>query len=144
MMRIVGLVLISAVGWLSEAARAAAAAEKKAAPPDCRQNPAYARLDFWVGRWKVVDPKGVHQGDNWIEKALGGCALIEHWRDAGGHEGVSLFYYHRVEKRWKQVWVTDAGLVKEKAEELDFPGPGLRFQGKIPTPAGETILDRRR
>lgn len=147
MRRSVRLLWIAAAAGLSVEASAWGAPgsernEPAPAPAGCRQDPAYARLDFWVGRWQVADPKGVRQGDNRIEKTLGGCALLEHWRDADGHEGKSLFYYRRAEKRWKQVWVTDDGFVKEKAEILDFPGPGLRFQGELPTATGESILDR--
>jgi hypothetical protein len=140
MRRTLGWLAIAAAGFLS--GEAPSAAEDAPPPRACGQDPAYARLDFWVGHWDVVDPKGVRQGENRIEKTLGGCALLEHWRDADGSEGKSLFYFRRSEKRWKQVWVTDDGAVKEKAERLDFPGPGLRFQGKIPTPSGETVLDR--
>jgi hypothetical protein len=121
----------------------AAGAEGPAKPPSCGAEPAYAKLDFWIGRWEVYDAKGSKDGDNRIEKTLRGCAILEHWREASdGSEGKSLFYYRRAEKRWKQVWVTDSGAVKEKAEVLDFPGPGLRFQGEIREPSGETILDR--
>jgi hypothetical protein len=112
------------------------------APPPCRDDPAHARLDFWIGRWVVFEKNGAKDGDNTVEKALGGCAVLEHWRAADGSAGESFFYVRRAEKRWKQVWVTDSGAVKEKAEQLDFPGPGLRFQGEIPLPSGETILDR--
>jgi hypothetical protein len=119
----------------------AAATEAKDAPAPCG-DAVYAKLDFWVGRWEVFDPKGEKQGDNRIEKTLSGCALLEHWRDVAGSEGKSLFYYRRAEKKWKQVWVTDSGGVKEKAELLDYPGPGLRFQGKIPLPSGEALDDR--
>jgi hypothetical protein len=127
----------------SRLAAVAAAAEGSAKPPSCREDAAYAKLDFWLGQWEVFDAKGARDGDNRIEKALGGCAILEHWRAAAdGSEGQSLFYYRRAEKRWKQVWVTDSGGVKEKAEVLDFPGPGLRFQGEIPLPSGGTILDR--
>ena len=127
---------------LASQTRRAAAAEAKPVPAPCAGDAAYATLDFWVGQWEVFDPKGEKQGHNRIEKTLSGCAILEHWRDAGGSEGKSLFYYRRAEKKWKQVWVTDSGAVKEKAERLDYPGPGLRFQGKIPLPSGEGIDDR--
>jgi len=102
----------------------------------------YQRLDFWVGEWEVRNPEGKLQGTNRIERTLGTCALREHWTSAAGGEGESLFYYHRSETRWKQVWVTAAGFVKEKAEVKDDDGPGVRFQGEVTYPGRGVVLDR--
>ena len=111
-------------------------------PVPCRDDPAYRQLDFWIGTWEVFNPKGERDGENVIEKVLDGCAIVENWTDAQRGNGKSLFYYRRAEHRWKQVWVTDLGGVKEKSQQLDFPGPGLRFQGELQSPSGGTILDR--
>lgn len=113
-------------------------------PPEapCKVDPGYGRLDFWVGRWEVFDPKGKKDGDNLIEKILASCAIVENWTEADGSQGKSLFYYLRGQRRWKQVWVTDTGFVKEKAQLLDYPGPGVRFQGELPLPGGVVVLDR--
>jgi hypothetical protein len=95
-----------------------------------------------VGSWNVVLASGTRAGTNRIEKTLAGCAVLEHWKDVTGNEGKSLFYYHRVQKLWKQVWVTDAGPIKEK-RLVQPPSPdSVRFQGEIPLPDGRTILDR--
>lgn len=102
---------------------------------------AYSRLDLWVGRWKVESTEGEAVGTNRIEKSLGGCAVFEHWTAASGGQGKSLFYFHPAEKRWKQVWVTEGGFVKEKAEVTEYPGPGVRFQGEVTYPQGP-VLDR--
>jgi hypothetical protein len=33
---------------------------------------------------------------------VGGCALVENWREAvGSGEGKSLFYYQKANKQWK-------------------------------------------
>ena len=104
----------------------------------------YHRLDFWVGSWDVTltaDAR-VLAGTNVIEKTLGGCALIEHWTDTRGGAGKSLFYYHPADRVWKQVWVTDAGSVKEKVSQPQ-PAPGaVRFQGELRGANGATVLDR--
>jgi hypothetical protein len=99
------------------------------------------RLDFWIGTWDVRNPAGGREGHNVIERVLGGCAILEHWSDADGSEGKSLFYIDGPGRRWKQVWVTDTGAFKEKAEILGFTG-GIRFQGEIPLPDGRRIQDR--
>ena len=105
--------------------------------------PEYSKLDFWIGQWDVVSPKGAPEGTNRIEKILSGCAIVENWRDTEGHEGKSLFYYQPVGKQWRQVWVTDAGPIKEKQLLSDYDGPGVRFQGELPRRSGQgTYLDR--
>ncbi|HVT73044.1 MAG TPA: hypothetical protein VHD61_07895 [Lacunisphaera sp.] len=99
-------------------------------------------LDFWVGTWKVVLADGQKAGDNRIEKLLGGFALQENWSEPDHHEGKSWFYFHRLENRWKQVWVTDGGFVKEKAQEEGAPPGSVRFQGVVIGKGGVRILDR--
>jgi hypothetical protein len=101
-----------------------------------------SKPDFWVDRWEVFDPKGKKDGDNLIEKILASCAIVENGTEVDGSQGKSLFYYLRAQRRWKQVWVTDTGFVKEKTQLLDYPGPGVRFQGELPLPSGLVVLDR--
>ncbi len=81
-------------------------------------------------------------GHDLIEKTLNGAAVVENWQDVNGHAGKSWFYYYRPEKRWKQVWVTDVGFVKEKALVEKFADGGVRFRGEIPLPDGRKRLDQ--
>lgn len=111
----------------------------------CADDPTFHTLDFWVGQWDVF--VGEQQvGTNRIEKVLSGCALIENWRDAGGGEGKSLFYYNPETRTWKQVWVTEnprtPGGVKEKHHIATLEGGAMRFQGTIRLPDGGSYLDR--
>ena len=101
------------------------------------------QLDFWLGDWEVYDAK-THQrdGHNHIEKLLKGAVVMENWSDANGSAGKSWFYYYRPEKRWKQVWVTDTGFVKEKALVEAYPDGGVRFRGVIPKSDGGTVVDQ--
>ena len=127
-----------------------AAAQAGGAQAPCA-GPEYRLLDFWTGRWdvKLSPPEGQAQagsaktlGTNIIEKTLGGCAVLEHWSDAAGGSGKSLFYYHPAERVWKQVWVTDIGRVKEK-RAVAAPSPdAVRFQGELRADDGSRILDR--
>jgi tetratricopeptide (TPR) repeat protein len=107
----------------------------------CEADPAYHKLDFWLGHWDVF-AEGKLDGTNFIEKTLNGCALIENWKEADGHEGKSLFYYNPVTKERKQVWVTDVGPLKEKLEVEAAEKGAVRFQGEIPQKGGGKILDR--
>jgi len=108
-----------------------------------RADPALPQpLDFWVGDWEVFLASGPKDGDNHITKLLEGHALLENWAELDGHEGKSWFYYYRPENRWKQVWVTDGGGVKEKAQIADAPAGSVRFRGEIPLKDGRKLLDQ--
>ena len=84
-------------------------------------------LDFWLGRWEVRTVDGVVAGTNHIERVLGGYAILEHWRDAAGGEGKSLFFFDRSASTWRQVWVME-GHVKEKTLAAAEPGRA-QFEG---------------
>jgi hypothetical protein len=109
-------------------------------PPSCR-GAEYRALDFWVGDWTVVTPRGERDGTNHIQPILGGCPVREQWTDAQAGQGESLFYYDRSLGRGKQVWVTTEGTGKEKTQ-IDAPPGTVRFQGQVPRPRGGTVLDR--
>lgn len=117
-----------------------------ALPPlhPCEGDPDYRKLDFWVGTWDVYDNHdGMLNGTDVVEKIVGGCALMENWREADGSGlGKSLFYYVKARKQWKQVWVTDAGPIKEKQLIAELKDGGVRFQGEIPQLDGRSHLDR--
>jgi hypothetical protein len=123
---------------------AASQSPSTGAPVPCEKNPAYHKLDFWVGQWDVFDLKsGEKDGTNRIEKILKECTLIENWTEASdGSEGKSLFYYQPSKNQWKQVWVTDAGPMKEKALDKSYSGDGVRFAGEIPHRDGTSHWDR--
>jgi hypothetical protein len=112
----------------------------------CEDDPRFELLDFWVGTWEVTDPAGNPQGSNTIEKVLAGCAILEHWTDAGGSQGKSLFYVDPASGVWKQVWVTQralaAGGTKEKRFVERTEAGGVRFQGTITLEDGRSYLDR--
>jgi len=115
------------------------------ASPPCTADSAWRELDFWLGEWDVF-AGGRRAGTNRVERILGGCALVEHWTDAAGRQGRSLFYYSPVTAEWKQVWVTaqagSPGGLKEKVLVERLPGGALRFQGEIPLAGGGAYLDR--
>ena len=113
-------------------------------PHPCQGDPEYHKLDFWVGTWDVYDNHdGTLNGRDVVEKIVGGCAIVENWKEADGSgEGKSLFYYQSAKKQWKQVWVTDAGPIKEKQLVEEMKDGGVRFQGEIPHHDGKSHLDR--
>ena len=113
--------------------------------PPCAADTAMHALDFWLGRWTVVDSAGTKLGDDTVEEILNGCAVTERWRGAEGDEGMSLFFYVPALKRWRQVWVTGQALgvggLKEKELIARYPDGGTRFQGVLQGSRG-VILDR--
>ena len=135
------LLVTLALTTAASASRAASDPAPSNAPPSPCSAPAAHRLDFWIGQWEVKNPSGGLEGHNRIEKILGGCAILENWTEADGSEGKSLFYFDAPGGRWKQVWITDAGQFKEKAEVKDAP-EGVRFQGEIPLRDGRRLQDR--
>ena len=108
--------------------------------------PKYRIMDFWVGEWDVIAANGQTAGTNRIESVLSGCAIIEHWRGAGGGEGKSWFYYNNITDTWHQIWMTASaprpGGTKEKRLVAVFEDGGTRFQGEYPGPNGVIVLDR--
>ena len=112
--------------------------------PHCADLASYHLLDFWLGDWDVfVGDELV--GHNRIEKTMAGCAVLEHWTDSGGNEGMSLFFVDG-KGTWKQIWVTGMahlpGGVKEKTMTDMTIENGLRFQGQIHHPDVGNWLDR--
>ncbi len=98
-------------------------------------------LDFWLGDWEVF-ADGRLDGTDRVERVLAGAAIVENWHDSDGHEGKSWFYFYVPENRWKQVWVTDGGFVKEKTLVGILPEGGIRFRGEIPLRGGRKIIDQ--
>jgi hypothetical protein len=70
----------------------------------------YRQFDFWLGDWDVVEA-GKPAGANRITSILGGCAVREEWKGAGGLTGTSLNMWDSAKKRWSQTWVDEKGNV---------------------------------
>jgi hypothetical protein len=130
-----------ALGMLATAAHA----QEGSGPPECDSIEGFHLLDFWIGEWQV-ESEGEVVGHNKILKVQHGCAIEEHWTDAGGGTGQSLFYYLPAVDEWHQVWVTPsataAGGVKQKKLVEQLENGGVRFQGTITRADGTTYLDR--
>lgn len=113
------------------------------AAQQCSDLPSADWLDFWVGEW-VVTVGDQQVGRSHIEPILSGCAILEHWEDARGSQGKSMFYLG-TGGTWQQLWVTSRsqspGGLKEKRLLARYPDGGVRFQGEVVTPQG-ILLDR--
>ena len=112
----------------------------------CTAVAAFHALDFWIGRWRVT-VHGAYAGTDVVTRELNSCAVMEHWSDADGGKGFSLFAYDSFSGTWHQTWVTDRatsiGGIKYKTLVYTYPGGGTRFQGILPAPPSHApILDR--
>ncbi len=104
-------------------------------------------LDGWISRsesgWSTSATSASARAAS--SGVLDGCAIIEHWQDARGGTGKSLFYPAPPDGTWHQVWVTNRattpGGVKEKRLIARYPNGAVRFQGEVVTLEG-LVLDR--
>lgn len=122
---------------------AAQCAPPPAAQP-CRATEASKALDFWLGEWDVYVGAGL-AGTDTVERILGGCGIVERWRDTSGDEGLSLFAFDARKDLWTQTWVTDDSAAPGgiKVKVLRARGPATTtFQGEIEGKSGAVYYDR--
>jgi hypothetical protein len=109
-------------------------------PPKACAAPEFRQFDFWLGDWKVTDPKGNVAGTNLITLEMDGCVLHEHWVGSKGGNGESFNIYDGATKQWHQTWVDNGGTLLSLIGgivdgRMVLSGPG---QG----PKGEAITNR--
>jgi len=110
----------------------------------CEADPAFHRLDFWIGDWDVYDsPGGGKAGRSVSKKILRGCAVSVDWNEANGSGEIQeTFFYEKARRTWHQIWISDAGPTKERRSIEDGPGGSLRFLGEVLALDGRSYLDR--
>ena len=79
-------------------------------PPPCNSE-AFKQFDFWLGHWEVTTPDGTLAGENLITSEENGCLVLERWSSAGGGTGQSYNYYNPATEKWRQVWVSQGGMI---------------------------------
>lgn len=95
----------------------------------CATDAVYHAFDFWLGEWEIYSPDGRFGGTNRIVKEEGGCLVTEHWTGPRGGTGQSMNFYDPVERRWRQVWVSD-GFTIDYAGGPDESG-AMALEGHI-------------
>ncbi|HYD53669.1 MAG TPA: hypothetical protein VEA99_13625 [Gemmatimonadaceae bacterium] len=88
---------------------AATHAQAAQAPRPSCQAAEHRAFDFWIGEWRVTNPRGAVAGQSSITAILDGCAIREEWRGAGGSNGTSLNFYDRARGAWTQTWIDNTG-----------------------------------
>lgn len=102
--------------------------------------PSYAQFDFWLGRFEVRTADGTLAGHNHIEKAHGGCALIEHWASAHGGSGTSTNQWVPARGKWVQHWVDASGSTIDLEGGLE--GESMVLVGDYHQPGGDSLTMR--
>ena len=92
-------------------APATSPAPPRPTPPPACVAPEFRQFDFWLGHWKVTNPKGVQVGTSEITRVSEGCAVREQWTSRNGQGGTSLNYYDPSEQQWHQDWVGGDGTI---------------------------------
>lgn len=78
--------------------------------PFCEQDAGFNEWDFWVGDWTVTwFSTGQFVGENTITKVAEGCLILEDWRGIQNAMGTSMNYYNPITKKWRQLWIDNAG-----------------------------------
>jgi hypothetical protein len=132
------------------------AAPQPAAPPakpyDCSA-PEFRQFDFWIGEWDVVTnpatrpanappPKpGRKPASNVVEKAHGGCVVIENWDNGAGGTGQSFNLFDRSRQRWHQTWVDNGGGLHQYWGGLK--DGAMVLEGEVPLPPSSGFQGRR-
>jgi tetratricopeptide (TPR) repeat protein len=118
-------------------ARALAVADSVRYP--CRHRPEYRAFDFWIGDWDVL-VGGTVVGPNRVDQRDEGCVLLENWTANAYQAGTSLNAYDPALRKWRQVYVWDAGRVTDWIGERQ--GDEMRFTADARTPAGQPVKQR--
>lgn len=138
------LLALSAISASSASAQQAAnpaplAQEASAAARPCSASD-YRRLDFWVGEWEVLGPKGKTAGNSSVQLILNECVVFENWTGASGYTGKSFNIYNAQTRKWKQIWVDDRGGMLEFTGE--FKDGAMRYMGQSTAQDGKPVMDR--
>lgn len=75
--------------------------------------PVYRQFDFFTGDWDAYDLRSSDPSRviarNEVTRILGGCVILEDYRQDDGHHGESFSLYDASTGKWHQTWVTNRG-----------------------------------
>lgn len=100
----------------------------------------FRQFDFWLGKWKVIGPKGKPVGTSEISRASEGCAIREQWTSAAGKGGMSINYYDPADQKWHQDWVGGDGTVLHLRGGM--VGEAMILSGETQDAKGSSTMNR--
>ena len=121
-------------------------AQAQTAPPPqpapCASDPLFRLQDFTLGSWEV-SRNGVKSADVQMDRALDGCAILEHWTALPGKRGngIGLFTYSRVLNAWTYAWASETGAATMFTGQ-SVSATEIRYDTERPLPAGGKRLRR--
>ncbi|HEX2605993.1 MAG TPA: hypothetical protein VHK91_01395 [Flavisolibacter sp.] len=107
----------------------------------CIGDPKNQEFDFWVGEWNVYQTGTDYQvGHQKIEKASGGCMVLENWTATGvPNEGKSMNFISPDTRKWEQVWMGSGGIYLHYYNG-SYSDQAMRFEGAGNDKAGKPLL----
>ena len=97
-------------------------------------------FDFVVGNWNLNNGENQKILNTTIASEHNGYLVREHWQGAKSGSGSSMSYFDLVLKKWRQVRVTDSGIISHYTG--NFVDGAMRFEGRV-LRANDTVLRRR-
>jgi Tetratricopeptide repeat len=96
----------------------------------CLGNAQARQFDFWIGEWDAyVSGTNNLAGHSKIERASGGCMILENWTSAGTpFSGKSMNFVDPVSQKWKQVWVGSNGINASEFINGEYRDGAMRFE----------------
>lgn len=99
------------------------------------------RTTLWLlphatANWDAYDSAGKLLGHNRVEKAHGGCVLIEHWSGVEGESGTSLNIYDANRKVWNETWASSHGTLLSieggmRGKQMVMIGTHVQDDGRV-------------
>lgn len=89
------------------------------------------QFDFWIGEWDAyVTGTSNLAGHSRIERASGGCMILESWTSLGNvpFEGKSMNFVDPSTNKWKQVWIGSNGLNVSEFLNGEYRDGAMRFE----------------
>ncbi|MBC6981599.1 hypothetical protein [Caulobacter sp. 17J80-11] len=109
-----------------------------AASPACSA-PEHRQLDFWIGRWTVIDARtGAIAGESVVEPAWEGCAVREEFHSPDGFVGGSLNAWDKAAGQWRQFGAGSTGAARAFAGS--WTGEAMELHTSQPRPGQSDLL----
>ncbi len=83
-----------------------AAAQQNAPANPCKTDESFKAFDFIIGDWEVVPIKDAAAGHLKVTYDINECAIISKWIGTHGFTGHNVIFYNRVNKKWKNIWIS--------------------------------------